>query len=144
MVNTVATLLIPKYCIFIFTPRHVISHVISSSIGDVPDKNFATPFFFFFFCMTYTKRMRLKSQTHLHWPLVVLFPLLGMFSPSICLSRSISSAPHQPNLSQSSELLSILQKPSSNTSFPSLLRKNLLFSPVSYHRIIIYVACLFL
>lgn len=88
MVNTVATLLIPKYCIFIFTPRHVISHVISSSIGDVPDKNFATPFFFFF-CMTYTKRMPLKSQTHLHWPLVVLFPLLGMFSPSICLSISL-------------------------------------------------------
>lgn len=35
----------------------------------------------FFSCMTYKKRMPLKSQTHLHRPLVVLFPLLGMFSP---------------------------------------------------------------
>lgn len=136
MVNTVATLLIPKYCIFIFTPRHVISHVISSSIGDVPDKNFATPFFFFFLHDLHEKNAFKKPNP-----------------PSLAFGCAVSSSwnvlpeylpLHQPNLSQSSELLSILQKPSSNTSFPSLLRKNLLFSPVSYHRIIIYVACLFL
>lgn len=75
----IATLPIPKYCIFIFTLRCVvISYVISSTAGGVPDRNFSLPFFS---CMTYKKRMPLKSQTHLHRPLVVLFPLLGMFSP---------------------------------------------------------------
>ena len=102
----IATLPVPKYCIFIFTLRCVvISHVISSTMGGVPDRNFSLPFFFS--CMTYKKRRPLKSQT----------PSLA-FSCAVCSSWNVlpklSASPVNiisvPS-AQSSELLSILQTP---------------------------------
>lgn len=53
VINMVVTLLISKYCIFIFTPRYGDSaHAISLSTRDVPEKNLVTSFF----CMTYKKK----------------------------------------------------------------------------------------
>lgn len=130
----IATLPVPKYCIFIFTLRCVvISHVISSTMGGVPDRNFSLPFFS---CMTYEKRMPLKSQT-----------------PSLAFSCAISSSWNAlPKLSaspvniisvpsaQSSELLSILQNPIQVSFSPAFSGRIYYSRTVYYRKILIYVA----
>lgn len=135
----IATLPIPKYCIFIFTLRCVvISHVISSTTGGVPDRNFSLPFFFLHDLQE--KNAFKKSN-----------------SPSLAFSCAVSSSWNVlPKLSaspvniisvpsaQSHELLSILQNPIQISFSPAFSGRIYYSRIVYYHKILIYVAWLFL
>lgn len=141
VVNIVATFLISDYCIFSFTPKDGgISHAISLWTSDVSEKNLVT-FFLFVWPIRKEHLSKMKPTFTGFWLCCFLF---GMFPPkySASLVNTITSPAAQsfPVWWTSTHP----SKPSSNITFPSLPWKNLLFSPLYYDRILIYIICLFL
>lgn len=125
VVNLVATLLISKHCIFIFTPRYGgISHAISLSTRGVPEKKLVTFFFLH----------DLKEKNIFQKPLNIFqchFDFLECFSQVLCLH---SQHYHFPSSSVFPSLVNSYPpfKTQFNCHFPQPSQKHMLFSPAHY------------
>lgn len=136
----IATLPIPKYCIFIFTLRCVvISYVISSTAGDVPDRNFSLPFFFLH---DLQEKNAFKKSNSPSSAFSCAVPSSWNVLPkkNICLP----SQHHQCPISPVSWIHSILQNPIQISFSPAFSGRIYYSRTVYYHKILIYVAWLFL